>query len=147
MIQDNRFLMLIEDDELDIMLIQQALVEMKFKNPVKVFNNGEQALNFLRRTSESPFLILSDINMPTMSGLELKQEIEKNEKLKKKSIPFIFLTTSSSEYDVEKAYLLNIHGFFTKPGDIGLWASQLDVVFKYWTSSLTPKRQSRLPGN
>jgi CheY-like chemotaxis protein len=133
------FLMLIEDDELDQMLIKDALAELSIKNPLKIFNNGEHALEFLTSTPDLPFLILSDINMPKMSGIELKQEIEKDGRLKQKSVPFIFLTTSSSEKDIKQAYNLNAHGYFTKPSDITLWTKKLDLMFQYWTHSLTPK--------
>lgn len=135
-----RSLVLIEDDDLDLALIQEALRELSVKNPLKIFRNGEQALAFLKSTNDPPLLILSDINMPKMSGLELKQEIEKDESLKRKSVPFIFLTTSGTEKDLEKAYRLNVHGYFIKPTDIKLWSIKLDLMLQYWIHALTPTK-------
>ena len=93
-------LIVIEDDPDDQDMIKRVLTKMELTNELKFFPDGEQALKFLESTLEKPFLIISDINMPLMNGLELKKYIQSNEELKKKCYPFVFLTTTVSSNQV-----------------------------------------------
>ena len=75
-------ILLIEDDEDDQLLISQAIHRLALANPVHIFHNGQEALAYLEATKEQPFLILCDINMPLLNGLELRAEINQNEYLR-----------------------------------------------------------------
>src|SRR5688572_4400995 len=91
-------LVLVEDDSDDQEIIVSILKNLGLQNDVKLFHNGEEALNYLYEAIEEPFLILSDINMPIMDGIAFKKTIDNNDFLKKRCIPFIFLSTSPTPF-------------------------------------------------
>jgi len=125
---------LIENEESDIQLFKIAAKELGFDNHVKVVNNGEEALEYIRNTdvAESLFMILCDMNMPKMTGMELKREIEKTAKMRKKAIPFIFLSTSRADDFVEEAFELGVQGCFVKGKDYKEYIDTLQIIIKYW---------------
>src|SRR4051812_7501827 len=88
-------IVLIEDDIDDQEFIIDAIQAIGVENEVKTFDNAQKAFDFLKSTPQQPFIIISDVNLPVMTGLELKHEIEKDEYLRSKCIPFIFLSTSA----------------------------------------------------
>lgn len=128
----------IEDDPDDQLIIRQALTELSIANPIRFFPNGQEALDYLQTTSEQPLLILCDINMPMMSGLELRNRIDANAYLKAKAVPFIFYTTSASPELVKKAYEGSIQGFHQKEPSFTALQRQLDQIITYWKSCLHP---------
>src|SRR5205809_323039 len=79
------------------------------------FGDSEQALGYLTCTDIEPFLVLSDINMPKLSGMELREKIHNNEDLRTKSIPYLFFSTSAEQKHIIDAYSRSIQGFFVKP--------------------------------
>src|SRR5438093_7480556 len=83
-------IMLVEDSEATIRLFEIAIQELEIPNQLIVCNNGEEALKYLKSKIEMPFVIISDQDMPKMTGIELKQEIEKDEILRMLGIPFVF---------------------------------------------------------
>src|SRR5688500_12272745 len=99
-------IVLVDDDEEDQEIIREALKEVEVYNPVFSFKNGIEVLDYLRTTSDNPFIIISDINMPRMNGFELREEILHDLFLARKNIPFVYLSTSGSKIEVEKAYEL-----------------------------------------
>jgi CheY-like chemotaxis protein len=125
-------IMIVEDDQDDCDLIAAALQEIGVSRELRCFSNGEEALKFLQSTAEIMFLILSDINMPKMNGLELKKRINEDEELKKKSIPFIFLTTSVAERSVNQAYEMLVQGYFKKPDTFEEMKTLLSLNVQYW---------------
>jgi CheY-like chemotaxis protein len=128
-------LILVEDDPDDQEMITLALADLGISNEVMVFKDSESALKFLYEPSISPFLIVSDINMPKMDGLSFKAAIESCKILKAKSIPFVFLSTASSRVYIEKAYALNAQGFFEKGATFDKLKSSLRTIIDYWTAS------------
>jgi CheY-like chemotaxis protein len=130
----------VEDDTDDQFLLQTAISELKISNNLIFFNNGQEALIYLETTQEQPFLILCDINMPVMNGLELRERIDKNEFLKKKAIPFVFLSTSDNPQVVEAAYNSTIQGFFKKLSNFVAYKDQILVIFNYWQNCLHPNK-------
>ena len=107
--------MIVEDDVDDYELLLHAFQSIGLTNEIVFFQNGEKALNYLLGASRNPFIIFCDINMTGMDGFELREAINEREHLRKKAVPFIFLTTSSRMSDVNKAYKLTVQGYFTKP--------------------------------
>lgn len=85
-----------------------------------------------------PFLIICDMNMPLMNGMELFVEIEKDKALKKKCIPFVFLSGAANEADVQKAYEIGAQGFFKKLISIEDTSKLLHLLFNYWSVSKHP---------
>jgi CheY-like chemotaxis protein len=125
-------LIIIEDDRDDQQIISDILLELDVRNSIVFFDTCEAVIPFLLQTTEKPFLILSDINMPGISGTELKKQINKNELLKKKSIPFVFFTTSSNMQEVEQAYEMMVQGYFQKENSMAAIKSTLKTIIDYW---------------
>lgn len=116
-------ILIAEDDDGHAELIKEALEESGVKNPVIRFKNGEQCWNYLEDqiqagyggNHEYGFLILLDINMPKMDGVEVLRRIKQNAKLK--SIPVIMLTTTDDPREVEQCYEIGCNIYITKPVD------------------------------
>jgi CheY-like chemotaxis protein len=128
----------IEDDADDQFLLKSVLEEMNVPNQIRFFENGLEALKYLEETKEQPFLILCDINMPVMNGLELRQYIDGNEYLRKKAIPFVFLSTSGNAALVETAYESTIQGFYKKESGFREFRKQIELIIEYWKACLHP---------
>ncbi|RZJ72562.1 response regulator [Flavobacterium sp.] len=131
-------ILLIEDDLNDVDVIVSALKENSVKNVIKHFGKAQDALDYLAKTTEQPFLVISDIMMNTMNGLELRKTIDENEFLRKKSIPFIFLTQAVSQDVVDEAYDLTVQGFFEKGNNYEDVKKQLDCMVSYWSKCVHP---------
>ena len=131
-------ILIIEDDEDDRFFIRNAIKQCGITNDYRFFDNGKQALDYLIITSEQPFLILCDINMPVMNGIQLSRTINANDYLRKKSIPFIFLTTTDSPIQVKEAYELTVQGFFKKPPSIEELTTIIKGIYIYWANCLHP---------
>jgi CheY-like chemotaxis protein len=131
-------LIVIEDDPDDQDMIKRVLSKMELTNELKFFADGEQALKYLKSTVEKPFLIISDINMPLMNGLELKKYIQSNEELNKKCYPFVFLTTTVSSTQVQLAHKLTVEGFFAKGQSYDELKEVLKTIIAYWQRANHP---------
>ena len=123
---------LVDDDIEDRELVIEALTELKINNEVRSFSNGREVIDYLLVTKEQPFIIFSDVNMPVMDGLVLRKTINSNEVLRQKSIPFVYLTTSSNSIIMKKAYGLTVQGFFQKPVRFNDLCEMLKLIFVYW---------------
>jgi CheY-like chemotaxis protein len=134
-------IVIIDDDLDDRQLLGELSTELRGKHEIRYFVNGVEALKYLEATSEQPFIILCDVNMPMMNGLELLEHIQRTPHLKRKSIPFIFLSTSGDRRYVERAYELSAHGFFQKPSEIAELRKILKLSFDFWAKSLHPHHE------
>ena len=122
--------LLVEDDPGDVLLTREAFEHQKVANTLHVVNNGEDAINFLRREGQyenavRPDLILLDLNLPRRDGREVLEEIKKDEDLGR--IPVVVLTTSSADEDILRSYQLHANAYVTKPVDFERF---IDVVRK-----------------
>lgn len=131
-------ILLIDDDADECELIKDALKLEQIENEVICFSNGLKALTFLKSTSQQPFLIFSDINMPGMNGLELRERINENEQLRRKSIPFVFLTTSAGTTAIKAAYEMSVQGFFEKPHLMSEIRKLMREICYYWLQCRHP---------
>ena len=126
-------IILVEDDEDDVEIFSEVLKELDIPNRLISFNKPADAYHFLDKNEEQPFIIVSDVNLPGMSGLEFKNKLDHNEQLKKKSIPFIFYSTSAEKKYVNEAYIqLTVQGFFLKGQSIKEIKNQVRIIFEYW---------------
>ena len=127
--------LLVEDDEVDIQALKRAFSQMKISNPVVIANNGLEALDCLRGENgreklQQPYLILLDLNMPKMNGLEFLQALRADAELKK-SIVFV-LTTSNDEQDRLQAYDLNVAGYIVKADASNSFKEAVGFLNMYW---------------
>ena len=130
-------LLLVEDDKVDALTITRMLEEKKFDFTVTHVTNGEEALNYLRdATNILPSLILLDLNMPRMNGLELLEKVKADQRLDR--IPVIVLSTSQEDHDVTKAFTHGIAGYMVKPIFYDQFFRLIDVVTKYWSLTRLP---------
>jgi CheY-like chemotaxis protein len=129
-------LLLIEDDLVDVMTVKRALRELAVNNPLRVLHNGEQALANLRTVGQGmPGLILLDLNMPRMNGIEFLQQLKQDPLLCR--IPVVVLTTSKEEQDRVESFRLGVAGYMVKPVDYRQFVDVMRTVQAYWTLSET----------
>jgi len=131
-------IILIEDDEHDVDVISAAIKEDGFKAEIRSFTFAKDAMDYLMTTTEKPFVILCDIRLQGMNGLEFRRMLSENEFLRKKSIPFVFFTAAASDQIVNEAYNLDVQGFFKKPASFDELKAQLKSIIYYWKSCLHP---------
>ena len=131
-------IILIDDDLDDQEIMQEVLRGLNIHNPLLFFKNGKDAETYLRTTPHLPFLILCDINMPVMNGLQLRAAIEADPVLRKKNIPFIFLSTTGNPNVVRQAYSFTVQGFFQKKSNLHELSENLKMIVEYWRNCLHP---------
>ncbi|MBF4508619.1 response regulator [Flavobacterium sp. JLP] len=131
-------IIIIEDDLEDQEILNDVFKDLNYKNEVIFFGEGEKALEYLTKTEVEPFIIFSDINMPRLSGMELREKIHQNEDLRLKSIPYLFFSTSAEQKHVVDAYSKSIQGFFVKPSDYSEIKETIKIIVTYWQSCVSP---------
>ncbi|MBP2627666.1 MAG: response regulator [Firmicutes bacterium] len=128
-------ILLVDDDDVDVMSVERAFIKHHIKNPLIRAINGLAALELLRGTAErepigQPVLILLDINMPVMNGIEFLQVIREDPNLKQ--IPVVVLSSSDEERDVVSAYNFNVAGYIVKPVEPEQFKDAIRIVDSYW---------------
>jgi CheY-like chemotaxis protein len=131
-------IIIIEDDMEDQEILTEIFQELHYKNEIVFFADGEIALAYLTSTEVEPFIIFSDINMPKLSGMQLREKIHENEDLRIKSIPYLFFSTSSEQKHVVDAYSKSIQGFFVKPSSYDAIKNTIQTIVNYWTLCVSP---------
>ena len=131
-------IIVIEDDADDKEILKEIFKELDFKNETIFFAEGEKALDYLTNTDTKPFLILSDINMPKLNGIELREKIHTNEDLRLKCIPYLFFSTSAEQKYVVDAYSKSVQGFFIKPNSFDKLKRVIKVIVEYWQECESP---------
>jgi CheY-like chemotaxis protein len=131
-------IIIVDDDIDDQELLRETFEELKVPNGLRFFNTSLEALNYLLTTIEKPFIIISDINLPAISGFDFLKKINDNHSLKTKCIPFIFLTTTSNSATIEQAYQLPAQGFFVKPLNGTQYKQTVNAIVEYWKAAGRP---------
>ena len=134
-------IIVIEDDEDDRLFMKDVFIELNYENKIIFFEDGQMALNHLINEEIEPFIIISDINMPILNGMALKAEIQKNENLRLKCIPYLFFTTSANQEYVIDAYSKSVQGFFVKPSNIDKLKTIIKKIIEYWQECESPHYQ------
>ncbi|MBP7168603.1 MAG: response regulator [Bacteroidia bacterium] len=138
-------ILLIEDDSVDVMNVQRAFKKNNITNPLHIAFNGVEALNMLRGTNGKPKLnpmpriILLDINMPKMNGLEFLRELRHDPELR--SISVFVMTTSNDDQDKIEAYSLNVAGYILKPLSFEKFVNAVCILNSYWKLCEQPENQ------
>jgi|SRR5687768_342465 CheY-like chemotaxis protein len=132
---DDRLLniLLIEDDDVDVMNVKRAFEKNRILNPLYVASNGLEGLAMLRegKVPQARRLILLDLNMPGMSGIEFLRELRADPKLR--PTPVVVLTTSGDEKDRIDAYDFHVAGYLRKPVEFPRFMELTAALNKYWT--------------
>ncbi|HEY1056659.1 response regulator [Emticicia fontis] len=138
-----RPILLIEDDIDDKNFLEEVFEELEIKNPLVWFDNCNDAKKFILSTDDQLFIILCDINLPRQSGIELKREIDASDRLREKSIPFIFYTTTANMDYVREAYTrLTVQGFFQKNHDFEATKRDIKLIMDYWSACVHPNSKA-----
>ncbi|MES2591105.1 MAG: response regulator [Bacteroidota bacterium] len=131
-------ILLVDDEKFELDVLEMALKELNILVELVYCKDGEEALRYLSATSDTIFMIICDMNMPKMNGIDLKKAIDNDEKLKEKAVPFIFSSTAATKAQLEEAYDYRLQGYFIKPGDIDGMAKQMEIIINYWCISIRP---------
>lgn len=138
-------ILLAEDDLVDVMTVKRAFTQYRLANPLYVVANGAEALAFLRNegnyadpaAAPRPGLILLDLNMPIMGGLEFLQIVKDDSRLR--TIPVIVLTSSKEESDLMASYHLSVAGYIVKPVDFNKFLDVVRAIDAYWSICELPQ--------
>jgi CheY-like chemotaxis protein len=125
-------IVVIDDDDDDHYLMKRACEKIGITADLLFFSEGNAALEYLRSTHTKPFIILCDVNMPMMNGLELRKKINEDVTLKQKSTPFIFFSTAAMPTVVRDAFNMDVQGFFIKEQSWEKMERTLRIIFEYW---------------
>ncbi len=134
----NGAIIIVEDDIDDQEMFTEVFKELDYKNKIIFFNDGQEALAYLTAKTSEPFIVFSDINMPKLSGVELRKQIHENEDIRLKTIPYLFFTTSAAQDAVIDAYSKSIQGFFIKPSSFQDLKSTMKTIVEYWQRCESP---------
>ena len=133
----NNPILLIEDDQVDAMTVRRALKELRVTNRLEHVENGEEALAYLHDSAkERPCLMLLDLNMPLMNGIEFLQAVKADPELKR--IPVVVLTTSDEQKDKVDSFEFSVAGYMRKPVDYRQFVEMMRTIDAYWTISESP---------
>jgi len=135
MLNHNAPILLVEDDRVDVMTVQRALKKNGAANPLHVARTGLEALEMLRgqgrpKIDPPPALILLDLNLPKMSGIEFLKELRADRELA--SLKIIVLTSSNEPRDREAAFAYEVEDYIVKPHSFDEFAKAIDIVLRYW---------------
>jgi two-component SAPR family response regulator len=126
-------IVIIDDDEDDSEFVKQSISELGLKNKVISFDNCDDAFSYLLTTTDQPFIIFSDVNLPRKNGIDFKKQIDNDKKLRKKSIPFVFYSTATDPKTVDTVYTeLTVQGYFQKPNSTREINELIKAITDYW---------------
>ena len=126
-------ILLIEDDTIELMKLNRAMLSLNMNHKVTEVNNGEDALELLLNEEYYPDIILLDLNMPKINGIEFLSILKTNESLK--FIPTIILTTSSNKKDLLECFNIGIAGYVQKPLKYQDYIAKINILLSYWSAN------------
>lgn len=130
---NNHPILLVEDNPVDIDLTIRAFKKRNLNNPIQIARNGEEALKYIEKWDagdQTPVVILLDLKMPKVDGLEVLKVLKNHEKYA--TIPVVVLTTSSDNKDIEKAYKLGANSYIVKPVNFDKFVEVASQIELYW---------------
>jgi two-component system response regulator len=131
-------LLIVEDNDQDLELALRALKKARISNRIEVARDGVEALDFLfsenyhqsRTINNQPKLVLLDLKLPKVSGIEVMERIKSDPRTKK--IPVVVLTSSNQDTDIERCYQLGVNSYIVKPVDFKRFATAVQELGMYW---------------
>jgi len=124
-------ILLIEDDMIEVMKFQRTISSLQLDHKIIEANNGEEALKILEKKDELPDIILLDLNMPKINGIEFLNILKSDDVLK--YVPTIILTTSQNQKDLLECYKIGIAGYVLKPLKYEDYVSKMEKLLAYWS--------------
>jgi CheY-like chemotaxis protein len=137
-INKNGPVIIIEDDTDDQEILSEIFQKLNYQNKIVFFSDGQDALDYINDSNESPFLILSDINMPKLNGFALREKLKTDAKLNIKCIPYLFFSTALNQKAVIDAYSLSVQGFFVKQNSMAELEKTISAIMEYWRRCAAP---------
>lgn len=134
-------IIVVDDDPDDHLLLKTVFENLGITSPVKYFDSAPSVLDYLRNTMDDPFLIFCDINMPRISGLDLRENIYYDHVLRKKNIPFVFLSSATNVNQVSRAYELTVQGYFVKAQKFEEAERRIKLILQYWSECEYPNKR------
>lgn len=131
-------IIVIEDDEDDQAFFKDTFESLNYKNKLYFFAEGQLALDFLNESDITPFLILSDINMPKLNGFALRDKVRMDTNLQLRCIPYLFFSTAVNQNAVINAYKLSVQGYFEKQNSVNELKKTIIVIMEYWIRCAAP---------
>lgn len=131
-------IIIIEDDADDQEILIEIFRKLNYPNKVIFFFDGEEALDYINHSDVSPFLILSDINMPKLNGFALREKLRTDAKLTTKCIPYLFFSTALNQKHVIDAYSQSVQGFFVKQNSMAEAEKTISAIMEYWRRCAAP---------
>jgi CheY-like chemotaxis protein len=132
-------IILIDDSKDDLLFSLEAFKDIPETFGIQTFRDSTLALKFIQENRSKIFIIICDLNMPKMTGIELLASINAEHELKMHAIPFIFLSDSRNSVEIESAYALNAQGYFVKPNKISELTEIMTVIINYWSMTRIPR--------
>ena len=129
----HKSILLVDDDQVEHMKVSRAFKKLNIQNPLIYKNDGLMAKEYLEQTEELPSLILLDLNMPNMNGLEFLEFIKADNRLK--IIPIVILTTSNNDKDKVESYKYSVAGYMVKPIRLEAYEKVIETIKQYWSTS------------
>jgi len=131
-------IIIIEDELDDQFVLEEIFIELEYPNKRIYFPNGASALYYLNKTIDRPFIIISDIDLPQLSGVDLTNKIQLNTELRHKCIPYVFFTTLNNQQAITDCYCKSVQGFFIKPSSYQETKDTVKLIMDYWTRCVSP---------
>jgi CheY-like chemotaxis protein len=136
---ENRSILLVEDNPMDVDLTRRAFKKHGIENPIVVARDGEEALSSLGRWGKDetlPLVILLDLKLPKVDGLEILNRIKTHERFR--TVPVVVLSTSSEDSDIQAAYREGANSYIVKPVDFDRFMDVVDQIQRYWCTINVP---------
>lgn len=124
-------IMLIEDDMIEVMKLNRAIKSLELSHEIIEANNGEEAIKALEKKDNLPDIILLDLNMPKINGIEFLKILKADDRLK--FIPTVILTTSNNQRDLLECYKIGVAGYILKPLKYENYVSKIEKLLSYWS--------------
>lgn len=124
-------ILLVEDDTIEILKLNRTIEKLNLNHKIVVKKNGELALDYLKETQTLPDIILLDLNMPKLNGIEFLETLKNSKKIM--HIPTIILTTSSNQKDLDECFKLGVSGYILKPLKYEEYVSKIEKTLCYWS--------------
>lgn len=131
-------IIIIEDDTDDQYFLTEVFQKLKYQNELIFFSDPQEALDFITAAKVVPFIIFSDINMPKLSGFQLREKLRTDANLSMKCIPYLFFSTALTQETVIDAYSLSAQGFFVKQTSLVELEKTITVIMEYWKRCAAP---------